>query len=750
MRKLWQRFFYSFPVQLLLLHLRSNLLLLSLWFFMLLLMSGNLGQRFGFQYLFLDPEYLGAVDFWSFYIIGIALGSFFMSWNLTTYLLNTQHFPFLASLARPFSKFSLNNLVLPLLFGVLYLGLIAHFQYIFQKVGLGTTVLYLVAVILGTWTLVLGYAVYLHYTNRDISYYRQALPKPPNQEELSITPGRRKVDLDYIKLDRNRLRVDTYLDSRCRTKLVRSVAHYESRMLLNIFRQNHLNAIALQLITMILLLLLGFLSDWPVFRIPAAASIMIFFSILVALVGALTYWFSEWRAFIILALLVGVNYLTSFGVFNHPNVGYGLNYEVPRAPYTYDHLAEVCFSEQIAVDKDATEQILNRRRARLVTRRYRKPKMVIVCASGGGLKAATWSMEVLQTADSLSNGQLLDHTMLMTGASGGLLGVAYLRELYARQKAGDSLALIGEESIHEISKDLLNATAFTLVSNDVFLPWSRFPYGGKTYFKDRAYAWEEQLNENTQGRMDKPLAAYQQPEANGDIPLLYLSPAIINDGRQMIISPQGVSFMMLPPIGLEKRQTFEVDAVDFRWLLQQQDADSLRFLTGLRMNATFPYVLPTVHLPTSPEITVADAGYRDNYGILMASRFIQVYREWILANTSGVVLVQISGTQKVKEITPSDATGVIESLFNPLGIARKVLDIQDFQHDSSLSFLYDLLGEDRFELIRFHYLPSNENDLEASVSFHLTKREREDILQALELPANRRSLQRLVDLLPAE
>jgi hypothetical protein len=747
MRKFFRQVFYSFPVQLLLLHLRSNLLLLSLWVFLLLLISGVIGRRYGFQYLFLDPEYLGEINFLSFYIVGMALGGFFMSWNLTTYLLSTQYFPFLASLARPFSKFSLNNLLLPLAFGIFYLAVIAYFQYHYQQLTFPTIALHLLGLVLGTWTLVLGYAFYLSYTNRDISYYRQVRLRPPNLEELPIAPGHRTVDLDYIKLDRNRLRVDTYLNEFFRPRLVRSVAHYESRMLLNIFRQNHLNALALQLITMVLLLLLGFLSDWRVFRIPAAASMMILLSVVVAVIGALTYWFAAWRAFVILLLLAGINYLTSFGVFNHPNYAYGLAYKGERATYSYAQLTQACIADSVRADRLHTLRILNRRKDRLTQRKFDKPKLVIISASGGGLKAATWATQVLQTADSLSKGQLLDRTILMTGASGGMLGLAYLREVEARINAGDSSVVFGEPVIEDISKDLLNTVAFTMVSNDVFIPWSRFAYGSQYYFKDRAYAWEEQLNENTHGLLDKPLAAYREPEVQGEMPLLYLTPAIINDGRQLLISAQPASFMMISPIGLEKPNSFEVDAVDFRWLLRAQEADSLRFLTGLRMNATFPYVLPMVHLPTRPQITVADAGYRDNYGILTATRFIQVYKKWILENTDGIILVQISSREKIQDIPASDAKGIIESLFNPLGIARQVLAVQEYQHDSQLSFVYDLLGPQKFELVRFNYQPTNDKHLEASVSFHLTRQEKADVLAAMELPHNQESLERLLRLL---
>ncbi|MEL6972716.1 MAG: patatin-like phospholipase family protein, partial [Bacteroidota bacterium] len=147
MRRFFRQLYYSFPVQLLLLHLRSNMMLLSLWIVLLLMMSGSLGRRLGLQYLFLDPEYLGEVNFLSFYIVGMALGGFFMSWNLTTYLLTAQHFPFLASLKRPFTKFSINNLLLPLAFGLFYLLLIGFFQDHYQGLPLIRNLLHLLALV---------------------------------------------------------------------------------------------------------------------------------------------------------------------------------------------------------------------------------------------------------------------------------------------------------------------------------------------------------------------------------------------------------------------------------------------------------------------------------------------------------------------------------------------------------------------------------------------------------------------------
>lgn len=736
--------YHSFPFQLLVLHFRSNLLLIGLWAILAFIMTGVIGQRLGLLYLFLDPEYLGAVNFWSFYFVGFAFGGFLMSWNLTTYLLNAHYFPFLASLERPFTKFCLNNFVLPISFLLFYLVLLIYFQSSYEGFSFEQIFLNSLGFLFGALTIVLFYSFYFHFTNRDIQYYiRYQKKRPPNLEK-TIVPGRRGLDINTLKQEKGQWRVKTYLNESFRARLVRSVAHYDSSLLMSIFKQNHLNALVLQLLSMMVLLLLGYSIDLAVFRIPAGASILILFSLLVAILGAVTYWFDQWRATCIIIALILINYITSFDLFNHRNMAYGMSYQDSLATYTYERLQQVCLTDQVDKDKAQTINILNNWKAKVGKDEKGKPKMVILSVSGGGLKSALWSMKVIQQADSLLGGKLLDHTVLITGASGGILGTAYLRELYLQKQTNPQLNIYAEKYRKNISKDLLNPVAFTIVSNDLFLPWTKFEKNGKTYHKDRGYIFEQQFNENTHKILDKKLSDYQKPEADGIIPMLYLTPSIVNDGRRLIISPQGVSFMMVAPVGLEKHNTVEIDAVDFGWVFQHQEANRLEFLTALRMNATYPYILPNVHLPSMPGIEVMDAGFRDNYGILSATRFIQVFRSWIQENTSGVILVQISSTEKIEQIEPSNYTGMIESLFNPLGIAGKVLALQEFEHDNSLGFIFDLLGSDQFDVIRFFYRPSEDNQLEASVSFHMTAREKKDVTNAINLETNKVSMRQLV------
>jgi len=727
----------SFPVQLLLLHLRSNFLLLLVWLLLVLMMSGVLGPRLGMQYLFLDPEYLEAGGFWPFLLIGLAFGYFTMSWNLSTYLLIGGYFNFLASLSRPFFKYCINNALLPLAVFFFYCGLIVRFQRPlpgYDVEGWPTTES-LSGLVLGLIISLFLYAIYFNITNRDIGYYLPKFREPPP----NMGPGQTKATGGFrpfrggpralapilAGLYDNPYRVTTYIGTGLRTRPVRSVAHYDSSVLKGIFRQNHHNALILQAVTVLLLAGLGFLIDRPLFQIPAGASFLVLFSLVISIIGAVSYWFSEWSFPLLLVLLAAFNLLTRTAFFQHGNQAYGLDYAT-LASYTDDSLRRAAVSDTLAADMAATTTILDNWKAR---QREEKPPLFVVCASGGGLTAALWATHVAQTIEECSDGKLLGHTALMTGASGGEIGLAYLREAFL---SDPEFRLNGVRRLDRISRDLLNPVAFSLVSNDLFLPFTKISVGGRRYRRDRAYGFERELNLNTGGGLDKPLAAYRAPERAARIPLLFVTPSIVEDGRRMVISPQGVTYMTATPAALRGDLPLRPDMVDFRRLLPDQHPDSLRFTTALRMNATYPYVLPLVKLPTRPTVRLMDAGYRDNYGVVSAVRFLTVFKDWIAENTSGVHLLQISAFRDGKIVDPDVEPGVIENLLSPVGVAGNILGTQIMDQEVLLGQLSDLLGPGRFHLYRFNFERLADDPLRTSVSFHLTEHERRQVLRGLE------------------
>src|SRR3984957_18114818 len=120
--------YYFFPVQLLLLHARKFQILLIFWAILFSTVDGGFMRSYGAAALFLSPEYLGDVSPISAAIVGVATGIFIMSWNITTFILFSRHFRFLATTTNPFLKYCINNILLPLIFLAFYLIKVVQFS----------------------------------------------------------------------------------------------------------------------------------------------------------------------------------------------------------------------------------------------------------------------------------------------------------------------------------------------------------------------------------------------------------------------------------------------------------------------------------------------------------------------------------------------------------------------------------------------------------------------------------------------
>ena len=743
----FRQIYYSFPVRLLALHFRNHLVLIGLWVFLALLMTGVVGRFFGMHYLILTPEYRGEVNFLSFLITGGAFGAFVMIWNLTTYLLTANRFPFLATLSAPFTKFCLNNSIIPLAFFGAFLAASTRFQWHDELTKTGEIVWNISGFVIGSFAFFGLIAGYLYFTNKDIGSFLRPGEFIPNPGGRLLAPGYRLPTIWEIREGATRWRVDTYLTGRMHLRLVRSVAHYNPEMLAQVFRQNHLNAVAVQGTALLLLMAQGIFMDSEWVRIPAGATVFILASMVMSMFGAITFWFRKWGTLVFICLLVTVNYITGLGFFNYRNRAYGLDYrEENRAVYSYHELEKICSPENLRRDKAATLHILDNWLAKNRTPFNPKPKIIFLCVSGGGMRSSLWTMQTLQQIDRGTNGKLLRQTALISGASGGMLGAAYLREVYLRQQEGEPVSVYDSTLTADISKDLLNPVTFAVIANDLFFPISTFRSGDFTYRKDRGYLFENQLNENCRNFLSKRIADYRRPERDAAIPMMVVSPFVLNDARRMLISPQGVSYLMKPADEGRLAAQVEIDGADFGKLFARQDADSLAFTSALRMNCTYPLILPNVWLPTNPSVEAMDAGFRDNYGITLAARFVHTFRDWILENTGGVVFVQIRCWQKIDPIVKSDTKGIMHALLTPANAASNLTSMQDFDQDNTLALLDDVLGKNKLNVVRFLYRPVRKEN-EATMNLHLSKREKLDLMEAFYAPENQASFAALKQIL---
>ena len=718
MKIFFHNFYYSFPVQLLLLHLRKSQVLLILWLILFLTISGAFMLSFGANTLFLAPEYLGNVNAAGAAITGIAAGVFIMSWNITTFILHSGRFRFLATSTNPFLKYCVNNAIIPIAFLILYFLEALYFDRVKELIPL-KQFLFVVAGFAGGFSLLILIS-FLYFFSADRRIIRALPPVLQGMDENKIP----ETEEEKILIDDFGLPVKNYLSTRFQVKKVRPVQHYSQFLLDTIFKRHHFSAMLSVFMAFIFMLLIAFFLDNKYFQIPAAASILLFFAILISVMGALSYFLRSWSLLFIILLYLTLNILYKYDVIDPRNKAYGLNYSNPNRPeYSLKSLESLNTQAKIDSDKTNMISILNHWKE---NQHEEKPLMIFFNFSGGGLRSADFSMNVLQKLDSLAEGTIMNKTMLITGASGGMLSASYFRELYRLKRNGSRINLQSREYINNISKDLLNPVFSSLITRDLISPSQKFTYGHYRYVKDRGYAFEEELNINTKYVLDKPVGFYRKAEKLAQIPLMILSSTVTRDFKKMMICTQPLSFMMQPEYRDSSTKITGPDAIDFAALFKNMGPMDLRMLTALRMNATYPYVLPAVWLPSSPIIDVMDAGLRDNSGAELTFRFLNVFKDWIKENTRGILIIQVRSRIKGSWSNGYKTGGISDIITNPFTMMQtNWFTMQDYFQEDELSYLKNTFGN-KLHRVSFMYIPKNPEG-EAPLNFHLTASEKKEV-----------------------
>ncbi len=165
--------------------------------------------------------------------------------------------------------------------------------------------------------------------------------------------------------------------------------------------------------------------------------------------------------------------------------------------------------------------------------------------------------------------------------------------------------------------------------------------------------------------------------------MMILSPIITNDGRKLYIASQPVSYMNFEISAFPDYPSNKISGVDFHRLFGNHGAANLRFLSALRMSATFPYITPNTTLPTNPPIEIMDAGVADNFGISNTLRFVYSFKDWIAENTGGIVIISIRDSPKLGTISPKTGESILDNLTQPISnVYNNLENFQDINNDA--------------------------------------------------------------------
>lgn len=729
--------FYSLPVQLVFLHFRKYQVLLVFWYILFSVVNGGFMKTFGANALFLAPEYLGNVNSISAAIMGISIGVFIMCWNVTTFILFSRHFSFLAATQYPFLKYCINNSVIPLTFLIFYLIKAYQFSHYVELIP-NVEIIFITIGFLAGLLLILAIS-FLYFFRADQTILRKLQPAFKNARSYIA-----HLQPDHVSNSSSLIHSEWFLDSFLSFRHCRDVSHYSAELMEKIFKRHHFAAVISILIAVAFLLLTGFFLEYKLFQIPAGASITLFFGVLIGVSGSIAYFLQSWSIPFLVLFIVVLNFLYQIDWIDPRNKAYGLSYNDKDRWPVYDRLSVESSNNNLDAEKDKQKMvtILNKWKKKQADE---KPLLVLMTTSGGGNRSATFTMNVLQHLDSLSNGQIFNKTFLITGASGGMIGASYFRELYREKIQGKNINLQDEKYVDNIADDLLNPTFSSFVARDILSPTQHFRVGPYRYVKDRAYSFEMKLNANTGGILNKHLRDYVKDESNAVIPMMIYHSMVNRDARKILISTQPVRFMTQPPLD-STQSAVEPDAIDFVSFFSNQDPYNLRMLTTLRMNATFPFVLPSVWLPTQPVIDVMDGGLRDNYGVENSLRFLSAMSNWIKENTRGVLVIQIRDRQNGGWDDPYELEGFADHTIKPIMLLQhnwsKMMEY--FQND--MYTYYATSSGYPIHKVIFQY-SSDKAENKAALNFHLTKREKHDIASSLQSKGNAASFQKTLQLL---
>jgi hypothetical protein len=365
------------------------------------------------------------------------------------------------------------------------------------------------------------------------------------------------------------------------------------------------------------------------------------------------------------------------------------------------------------------EQRLDTWKSKVPAAKDGKPKLAIVCVTGGANRSAVWTAYTLSRLEhelSSSSIPLARHVRVITGASGGMVGASYFTATLPGA-AGHQFASEAQckDFARKVGQDALTPVSQRLVFLDlpgVFLPGSTV--------NDRGLALEEAWEDYQGGVLEKTFEQMAAGEAEGWRPSLVLSPMIVEDGRRLLISNLYLSPLTettgsflasdLPgptpnrPKGRfhGDKSRYSLTALEF-FQLYPQTWPKFKLATAVRANASFPYVSPVAALPTNPPRHVVDAGYYDNYGVDLAAWWIYYYSEWIQKNTSGVVVIQIrdsvSERERLTPMTTADQRKVwdleqgLQGLIGPAtGASEGMQAMMSFRNDELLQTLNDKLN----------------------------------------------------------
>ncbi|MEH1957915.1 patatin-like phospholipase family protein [Nostoc sp.] len=385
----------------------------------------------------------------------------------------------------------------------------------------------------------------------------------------------------------------------------------------------HLTAIAYFIIGVVIYVTVGLLfnpkSETNRPEAPALLYVLLITSMVTLVYGGATFYFDYFRIPVLIIFIV-------FSALSY--VAFDVNHFFPVNKFKDSE-------DKRRGDSDSTNfpEILEKR----LQHQKGERTLVIICASGGGIQAAGWTVQVLSGLQELLGESFTKAIGLISAVSGGSVGTMYYLDRFNKDgflEESEQEKYDKTNSFYAATRDSLDAVGWGLVYLDLWR-FIGFPFLVSPKF-DRGTAVET----DWQGEMKEPkniktFGTWRKQIFDGEIPIPVFNATLVENGWRFLITP--VTFSKAP----EKKYT------DFNTLYEAYD---MNVVTAARLSATFPYVSPicrsSVNIPNQ-NYHVADGGYFDNSGFVTAAEWLdEQLNEWSKTenslNVKRVLILQIN------------------------------------------------------------------------------------------------------------
>jgi hypothetical protein len=242
-----------------------------------------------------------------------------------------------------------------------------------------------------------------------------------------------------------------------------------------------------------------------------------------------------------------------------------------------------------------------------------KRTLVAICASGGGIQAAGWTVQVLKGLQEELTASFTQAIGLISSVSGGSVGAMYFLDRCDRTLRYPASNEAFDGIFDGATGNSLDAVGWGLAYPDLLRGTSLLFLVDK--YMDRAEAMEL----NWQKSMLNPnatIANRREQILKGEIPIHVSNATLVEDGRRFLISP--MTF-------IEANNDRNLQAIDFNNLYPNSD---LNVTTAARLSATFPYVSPLARDDRNlANYHIADGGYFDNSGLFTTIEWLDKWLE---------------------------------------------------------------------------------------------------------------------------